>query len=143
MANSEPLKPRRGTYSQVAAFVALLYEVITDTTRNVLVVGDGSTVGGFPMESGGYVRSPAGSYTGLANDSIVMMVDGYTYTHPLTLPEGKKIYVFKSTSAGSNVPISDGTSNVDFIQSPPNGARLDGRMVWRIGSTLYTTNYTG
>jgi hypothetical protein len=143
MANSEVLKVRKGTFSAVTAFVALLYEQILDTTRHVLVIGDGATVGGFPMESGGYIRTPAGDYTGLANDSVVLMNDGHRYTHPLTLPVGKKIYVFKNSDASSNIPISNGTADGDWITNPPNGFRRDGRMVWTDGINVYTTNYQG
>lgn len=40
-------KFRRGTTTQVAAFTGAVGEVVIDTTKNTLVVQDGSTAGGF------------------------------------------------------------------------------------------------
>ncbi len=45
---SEQLQLRRGTAAQLAAFTPQAGELVVDTTNNRLVVGDGSTVGGFP-----------------------------------------------------------------------------------------------
>ena len=40
---------RRGTSAQVSAFTGLIGECVVDTTANTLVVGDGSTAGGFAL----------------------------------------------------------------------------------------------
>ena len=45
---SEQLQLRRGTASQIAAFIGAQGEVVIDTTNNRAVVSDGSTAGGWP-----------------------------------------------------------------------------------------------
>lgn len=40
---------RRGTTAETASFTGAVAEVTVDTTRNVCVVHDGSTAGGFPL----------------------------------------------------------------------------------------------
>jgi hypothetical protein len=48
---SKLLQLRGGTTSEHAAFIGALREVTVDTTKDTLVVHDGSTAGGFPMPS--------------------------------------------------------------------------------------------
>jgi len=45
---SEQLQLRRGTASQVNAFIGAQGEAVMDTTNNRLVINDGSTAGGHP-----------------------------------------------------------------------------------------------
>lgn len=52
------LKLRRGTTAQHATFTGAAGEVTVDTDKNILVVHDGSTSGGFPV-TGGVVGSVA------------------------------------------------------------------------------------
>ena len=40
---------RRGSTGQTAVFTGAIGEVTVDTTKNVCVVHDGSTVGGYPL----------------------------------------------------------------------------------------------
>jgi len=46
---STVFKLRKGTTAQIAAFTGALAETVVDTTKNTLVVHDGSTLGGFPL----------------------------------------------------------------------------------------------
>ena len=46
---STQVQYRRGSSSQVAAFTGALGELVIDTTNKVVVVNDGTTVGGFPQ----------------------------------------------------------------------------------------------
>jgi hypothetical protein len=48
---------RRGTFAETAAFTGAIGEVTVDTTRDTLVVHDGSTVGGFPLLRADFVNS--------------------------------------------------------------------------------------
>jgi len=48
MATATQVQRRRGTAAQVAAFTPALGEDVVDTSNNRLVVGDGSTLGGWP-----------------------------------------------------------------------------------------------
>lgn len=43
------VKQRRGTTTEHSAFTGALGETTVDTTKKVLVVHDGSTAGGFPL----------------------------------------------------------------------------------------------
>ena len=49
---STEIKRRRGTTTQHASFTGALGELTVDTTKDVVVVHDGSTVGGWPMAHG-------------------------------------------------------------------------------------------
>lgn len=49
MTTATQVQLRRGTSSQVAGFTGVQGEVVVDTTNNRVVVGDGMTVGGWPM----------------------------------------------------------------------------------------------
>lgn len=71
---SEQLQLRRGTSTQVAAFTGAAGECVVDTTNNRLVVGDGTTAGGW---AAGLERRTAvadAAYSVLVTDRIV----GYT-----------------------------------------------------------------
>lgn len=46
---SKPLKPRRGTTAEHAAFIGQAHEVTYDTDKQTLVCHDGLTAGGFPL----------------------------------------------------------------------------------------------
>ena len=47
------LKLRRGTTSQHSSFTGAEAEATVDTTKETVVVHDGSTVGGFPLAKSG------------------------------------------------------------------------------------------
>jgi len=49
MANAFALQHRRGTTSQHSTFTGLAGEITIDTTKNTVVVHDGSTAGGIPL----------------------------------------------------------------------------------------------
>lgn len=90
---------RRGTTAQIASFTGAAGEVVVDTTKNTLVVNDGTTVAGFPLlkeaspsPTGNLVMQTAGSYIQFgdgtkqytANPQVFyMLLPGTLYT-PLT-----------------------------------------------------------
>ena len=62
-------KLRRGTTTQMAAFTGAAGEATIDTTKNTVVVHDGSTAGGFPLAKTSDLTSfitASGSITGTA-----------------------------------------------------------------------------
>jgi hypothetical protein len=60
---SNQLQLRRGTTSQHATFTGAVGEVTVDTTKDVVVVHDGATAGGFPMARQDLSNVPAGTIT--------------------------------------------------------------------------------
>jgi hypothetical protein len=101
---------RRGTTTEHASFTGLLGEVTVDTTKDVTVVHDGSTPGGFPMAK---QRATTGTTSGttytlaLADaNNIVTTTNASTVT--VTVPAS----VF---SAGDNITVlQDGAGQVVF-----------------------------
>jgi hypothetical protein len=53
------IKRRRGTTTQHASFTGLQGELTVDTTKNTVVVHDGSTAGGFPLSKEGHTHVAA------------------------------------------------------------------------------------
>lgn len=49
MPSSFAIQLRRGTTAEHSTFTGLVGEVTVDTTKDTLVVHDGSTVGGYPL----------------------------------------------------------------------------------------------
>jgi hypothetical protein len=103
---------RRGTTAQHASFTGLLGEVTVDTDKDVTVVHDGSTAGGFPMSK---QRNNISAQTGttytlvLANaDNIVTADNASAIT--VTIPPS----VF---AAGDRITvIQKGAGQVTFAQ---------------------------
>jgi hypothetical protein len=67
------LKLRRGTTTQHATFTGALGEVTVDTDKDVVVVHDGSTAGGFPaIRAGGALGTPSsGTVTNLTGTASI------------------------------------------------------------------------
>jgi hypothetical protein len=67
------LKLRRGTTAQHATFTGALGEVTVDTDKDVVVVHDGSTAGGFPaIRAGGALGTPSsGTVTNLTGTASI------------------------------------------------------------------------
>jgi hypothetical protein len=67
------LKLRRGTTTQHATFTGALGEVTVDTDKDVIVVHDGSTAGGFPaIRAGGALGTPSsGTVTNLTGTASI------------------------------------------------------------------------
>ena len=67
-AGNEPKQLRRGSAAEVANYVPALAELVYSTSDNQLYIGNGSTVGGLLLSSGGgaggldfgYILAPSG-----------------------------------------------------------------------------------
>lgn len=81
--NSSPVQQFRGTTAQHATYTGLPGELTVDTDKNVVVVHDGSTVGGHPTvpdkfllkSAGGILKFNAGAEAPLQGDSIAVEID--------------------------------------------------------------------
>lgn len=54
------LQLRRGTTAEHSAFTGLVGEITVDTTKDTVVVHDGSTVGGIPLAKASDVTTAGG-----------------------------------------------------------------------------------
>ncbi len=116
---AKQLKLRRGTTSQHSSFTGAEGEVTVDTTKDTLVVHDGSTAGGTP----------------LAKESAIPSA----YTHPNHSGE------VTSTGDGATV-IADNVvdeANLKVSNSPTNGQVLTARSGNTGGMTWETTSSVG
>lgn len=96
---AKTLQLRRGTTSQISAIAGAVGEILIDTTKDTVVVMDGSTAGGFP----------------LARESA--LTDGLA-TKQNALVSGTTIKTINGTSVlgSGNIVISGGSSSVDLTQ---------------------------
>ena len=121
---------RRGTTTQISSFTGAVAEVVVDTTKNTLVVNDGSTIGGFPLAkennpvhtgnmtmstSGSYIQFGDGTKQYTANPQIFYMIlPGTLYTptssaaryYPINNITINTIYYNFSQASTSTVSVS-------------------------------------
>jgi len=70
---------RRGTTTEHSTFTGAVGEVTVDTTKDTVVVHDGSTAGGIPLAKASELFS--GSYTGDVDITGELVVDSYNETY--------------------------------------------------------------
>jgi hypothetical protein len=103
---------RRGTTAQHASFTGLLGEVTVDTDKDVTVVHDGSTAGGFPMskQRNNITASTSTAYTLVLADADNVVTANNAGAITLTVPPS----IF---SAGDRITvIQKGAGQVTFAQ---------------------------
>ena len=103
---------RRGTTSQHSAFTGLLAELTVDTDKDVVVVHDGSTAGGFPLsKQRNVVNAQTGTtYTLVLADADNVVTANNAGAITLTIPPS----VF---TAGDRITvIQKGAGQVTFAQ---------------------------
>ena len=104
------LQLRRGTTTDHTSFTGAVGEVTVDTTKNVLVVHDGTTVGGFPVAAR---ANTDGSVNILARDGTILstlhagtkLVDYTPIPYPLTTPPKGYITLMGQVISQSSYPI--------------------------------------
>ena len=81
---------RRGTTAQHATFTGLLGELTVDTDKDVVVVHDGATAGGFPLlKQRPFFNAQTGtSYTLTAADSAKVITMNNASAITVTVPSG-------------------------------------------------------
>ena len=140
------LQLRRGTTVQHSSFTGALGEVTVDTTKDTIVVHDGTTVGGFPLAkesaiSGFISLSALSGGTGLDynNTTGVFDIDSTVAT---------KTYVDNAILTKDNTDeITEGTTNLYFTNARARGAVSitdsggDGSLAYN--STTGVITYTG
>ena len=110
---SVQVKHRRDTAANIAAFTPAQGELIVDTTNNRVIVGDGTTVGGWPAAKlaeigGGATRTAVAdaNYAALPTDrniAITAITAPRTVTLPAAsaYPQGTRLTVFDESGAVS------------------------------------------
>lgn len=127
---STALQLRRGTTAQHASFTGVLGEVTVDTDKDVVVVHDGSTAGGFPLlragapvtDAYGNVRAiplsgsaKTTSYTLVAADvgQHIQVVTGGSVTIPdAVFASGDAVTIFNNTSGNITITCSITTAYI-------------------------------
>jgi hypothetical protein len=103
---------RRGTTAQHASFTGLLGEVTVDTDKEVVVVHDGATAGGFPLsKQRNFISASTGTtYTLALADADNVVTSNNTSAVTVTVPPA----VF---AAGDRITvIQKGAGQVTFAQ---------------------------
>ena len=120
---------RRGTTAETSAFTGASAEVTVDTTKNTLVVHDGTTAGGFPLLrqdgtnsllSAGSLSSPSLKFanstnTGLYSPTIgsVALVNNGVAT--LTIDAGGSISIPGNVTITGNLTVTGTTTSSDIL----------------------------
>lgn len=140
------LQLRRGTTVQHSSFTGAVGEVTVDTTKDTVVVHDGTTAGGFPLAkesdiSGFITLSDISGGTGLDYNSSTGVFD-------IDSTVATKTYVDTAVAGKDNTDeITEGTTNLYFTNTRARGAVSvtdsggDGSLSYNSGTGVIT--YTG
>lgn len=160
------VKRRRGTTAEHASFTGAIAEVTVDTTKDTLVVHDGTTAGGYPL-----LREDLVNLTTIANKTIqsATLNNGYTEqvfavtgTTPALSPTNGSIQTWTLTAASTptagtwasgqslTLMIDDGTAYTVTWTSVAVTWKTDGGTaptlnttgftvisLWKVGTTIY------
>lgn len=136
------LQLRRGTQSENSSFTGAQGEVTVDTTRSLLVVHDGTTVGGkvlAPLSSPNLTGTPTAPTPSTADDTTKIATTAYVKANIAALAtptlsttdvtEGTRLYftkdrVYTSLTAGTNISITQpggsGSNTIIDVTLPSN-----------------------
>lgn len=118
---------RRGNTVSHSTFTGALAEITVDTTKNTVVVHDGSTAGGFPLAKFSEITTANTSlkaYVDAAiSSNVAAILDGSTFTgnldlDTLTISNVSGVTSFYATNANGNITlIPNGNGVVDVTNS--------------------------
>ena len=108
------LKLRRGTTTQHASFTGAEGEVTIDTTKDTVVVHDGSQAGGKPLARQDMSNVPAGTILGtqLENSGVTGGQYGSSSAIPIITVDNQGLVTSASTTAVDSTKIQNGTTEV-------------------------------
>ena len=115
------LKLRRGTTTQHASFTGAEGEVTIDTTKDTVVVHDGSQAGGKPLARQDMSNVPAGTILGtqLENSGVTGGQYGSSSAIPIVTIDNQGLVTAASTTSIDSTKIQNGSSEVSVAN---NGA---------------------
>ena len=150
---------RRGTTTQHSTFTGAVGEVTVDTTKDTVVVHDGSTAGGVPLLKAADLAAGTGidvtgtTITNTSPDQTVVLTSGTGISATGTYPN----FTITNTAPDQTVVLTEG-SNVTITGTYPNftiastdtnttytagtGLVLAGTE-FSVGTTVVTSTYTG
>jgi len=112
------IKLRRGTTTQHSSFTGAAYEITLDTDKQVPVIHDGSTAGGFPLAS--ETHDHDADYADIAHDHDAdYSALGHSHSEYLDKSAGGTVSA-QVVFSGDKPTISDGTTQYDvgYLQMP-------------------------
>lgn len=115
---------RKGTTAQHATFTGAVAEITVDTTKDVVVVHDGVTVGGFPLASARDITSANINITSLQSNSISHASSIAQFELDF-IAANARIDVIDSYVISSNVTLTEVVANVDSVVNGLSLANLE------------------
>lgn len=139
---AKAIQRRRGTTAQHSSFTGLVGEITVDTDKDVVVVHDGSTVGGFPAAKASAVAALAGNQNLTGGFTATSGNDGTkssgTYTpDPLT---GNFKYITANGAFTLAPPSAECTMIIEVLNGASAGAITTSGFTKVNGDTYATTN---
>ena len=152
---------RRGTTSQHSTFTGAVGEVTVDTDKDVVVVHDGSTAGGFPLIGAGDIGTTIQAYdadtaktdvvqsfTAAQRGSVVALTAGATVTPDFAAGNNFSLTIDQTTTLANPSNLTAGESGaIAITQDATTAYALSYGSSWKIeggapifGSTLSATS---
>ena len=127
---------RRGTTAQHSGFTGAIAEVTVDTDKNVVVVHNGSTAGGFPLLKEASIGSTVQAYdantaktnaaqtfTAAQRGSVVTLTDGATVTPDFSLGNNFVITISGNRTLANPTNVASGQTGTIIIKQDSSGNR--------------------
>lgn len=129
----------RATTAERGTITPAVGEVIYDTDLDQLYLGDGATVGGFPLPAGGIpvtiAEGGTGQITAQAAIDALSAVSGATNEHVLTKDTATGNAIFKvaaGAGGGDNITVNSGAAtDADFDDVTPAAGGGDLNVLWQ------------
>ena len=124
---------RRGTTAQTTSFTGVTAEITVDTTKNTVVVHDGSTAGGFPLAKESALSSNAASVTAAFNTANAAFLQANTPSYTANSAASYANAAFNVANTASSTGTSAGVyANSAYNQAntaTTNAATADAKAV--------------
>ncbi len=138
---------RRGTTAEHATFTGVVGEVTVDTTKDTLVVHDGSTVGGYPLARATgdqlfqnvveTVYNLSGTAIDASNGNIQYKTIGGNTTFTDSLNTGESVILRLASASSYTITWPTITWIKVGGSAAPTLTASDVVVLWKEGSTLY------
>jgi len=131
------LKLRRGTTAQHANFTGANAEVTVDTDKNTVVVHDGSTPGGFPIEGRPFVQQPENiAPADNATDTVLTPeLEASAYRSLYGVPMASAQWQISEVSDFATTVVDDTVSGTSTTYTPSSNLDPNTSYFWRVRYT--------
>ena len=110
---------RRGTTSQHSSFTGAAGEITVDTDKDVVVVHDGSTAGGFPLAA----IAKAQTFTAAQRGTVSALTDGATITPNFATANNFSVTLGGNRTLANPTNLTAGQSGAIAITQDGTGSR--------------------